>query len=248
VGVLAFDGEAPERVGSRLAALGLVARIDGVGWALVPDPFAPGRAAELARALGGAAAALGPEVPPSDAPRSARRAELALELVAKPRVAAPTPSSTVRDARRSTVRDARGSTVRDARGSTGREARGSTGREARGSTAPHAGGSAGFVVAQDHLLDLILRRDEEIARELAARRLAPLDVLPATSRARLLETLAAWLDAHGEARPAAAALHVHVQTVRYRLGQLRDLLGDALDDPRARLELALALEVRRARA
>jgi DNA-binding PucR family transcriptional regulator len=32
--------------------------------------------------------------------------------------------------------------------------------------------------------------------------------------------------------------------VRYRLGQLRDLLGDALDDPRARLELAVALRVR----
>ena len=45
------------------------------------------------------------------------------------------------------------------------------------------------------------------------------------------------------ARPAAAALHVHVQTVRYRLGQLRDLLGDALDDPAARLELALALRI-----
>jgi DNA-binding PucR family transcriptional regulator len=34
---------------------------------------------------------------------------------------------------------------------------------------------------------------------------------------------------------------VHVQTVRYRLGQLRDLLGGALDEPRGRLELTLAL-------
>jgi DNA-binding PucR family transcriptional regulator len=31
--------------------------------------------------------------------------------------------------------------------------------------------------------------------------------------------------------------------VRYRLGQLRELYGDELDDPRARLELALALRV-----
>jgi DNA-binding PucR family transcriptional regulator len=36
---------------------------------------------------------------------------------------------------------------------------------------------------------------------------------------------------------------VHVQTVRYRVGRLRDVLGDALDDPEARLELALALRV-----
>jgi DNA-binding PucR family transcriptional regulator len=100
-----------------------------------------------------------------------------------------------------------------------------------------------LVVADEHLLDLILHRDPELGDELAARRLGPLDALPHAARARLRETLAAWLDAHGEARPAAAALHVHVQTVRYRLGQLRDLLGDALDDPQARLELALALRV-----
>jgi DNA-binding PucR family transcriptional regulator len=42
-------------------------------------------------------------------------------------------------------------------------------------------------------------------------------------------------------RATAEALHVHVQTVRYRLAQLREVFGDALDDGRARLELALAL-------
>jgi hypothetical protein len=186
VAALAFDAEAPERVDARLGAFAVVARIEGAGWALVPDPFAPGRRAELDRALGGAAAAIGPEVPVAEAPRSARRARLALDLIRCP---------------------------------------------------------GALVVADDHLLDLILGRDPELAAELAARRLAPLDDLPAAARDRLLDTLRAWLDAHGEARPAAAALHVHVQTVRYRLGQLRDLLGDALDDPAARLELALALRV-----
>ena len=42
---------------------------------------------------------------------------------------------------------------------------------------------------------------------------------------------------------AAAALHVHPQTVRYRLAGLRELFGGALDDPDARLELAIALRV-----
>ena len=42
-------------------------------------------------------------------------------------------------------------------------------------------------------------------------------------------------------RAAAERLHVHVQTVRYRLGQLRELYGDELDDPVMRLELELAL-------
>jgi DNA-binding PucR family transcriptional regulator len=34
---------------------------------------------------------------------------------------------------------------------------------------------------------------------------------------------------------------VHPQTVRYRMGQLRELFGDRLDDPQRVLELTLAL-------
>ncbi|MBJ7358550.1 MAG: helix-turn-helix domain-containing protein, partial [Nocardioides sp.] len=34
---------------------------------------------------------------------------------------------------------------------------------------------------------------------------------------------------------------VHPQTVRYRMGQLRELYGDRLDDPDAVLELLIAL-------
>ena len=101
-----------------------------------------------------------------------------------------------------------------------------------------------LVIADEHLLDLALAGDARAAHDLARRRLAPLDELPASQRDRLVETLAAWLDAQGEARPAADRLHVHVQTVRYRVGQLRDVLGGVLDDPDGRLELALALRVR----
>ncbi|MEA2448646.1 MAG: hypothetical protein QOG63_578, partial [Thermoleophilaceae bacterium] len=91
-----------------------------------------------------------------------------------------------------------------------------------------------LVVADEHLLDLALAGDPRAAGDLARRRLAPLNELPAAQRARLVETLRAWLDSQGEARPAADRLHVHVQTVRYRVGQLRDVLGEALDDPDAR--------------
>jgi hypothetical protein len=101
-----------------------------------------------------------------------------------------------------------------------------------------------LVVASERLLDLLLRADLGLSADLASTALAPLDELPAASRARLLETLAAWLDSQGEARPAAERLHVHVQTVRYRLERLREVFGDALDDPQRRLELALALRVR----
>ena len=102
-----------------------------------------------------------------------------------------------------------------------------------------------LVVASSRLLDLLLRADLSLSSDLAASALAPLDALPAGQRDRLVETLAAWLDAHGEARPAAERLHVHVQTVRYRLDRLREVFGDALDDPERRLELALALRLRR---
>lgn len=108
-------------------------------------------------------------------------------------------------------------------------------------------GAPAIVVADDHLLDLLLAAQPRLAADLVRRRLAPLDDLPQIARERLTDTLAAWLEHLGEARPAAEALNVHVQTVRYRLSQVRELLGEALDDPDARLELTLALRARRRR-
>ena len=34
---------------------------------------------------------------------------------------------------------------------------------------------------------------------------------------------------------------MHPQTVRYRMGQLREIFGDRLEDPRSILELTLAV-------
>jgi hypothetical protein len=101
-----------------------------------------------------------------------------------------------------------------------------------------------LVVADDHLADLLLAADASVAADLAASRLAPLDALAPGPRARLQETLAAWLDRPGQVQAVAAALDVHPQTVRYRVRQLRDLFGNRLEDPDARFELALALRIR----
>jgi DNA-binding PucR family transcriptional regulator len=60
---------------------------------------------------------------------------------------------------------------------------------------------------------------------------------------RLTETLAAWLDHQRHTPRIAEALHVHSQTVRYRIANLRELLGDAIDDPDGRFELQLALRI-----
>jgi hypothetical protein len=97
--------------------------------------------------------------------------------------------------------------------------------------------------AEEHLAALILLQDRELALTLARGRLAPLRGLPARERDRLLETLTAWL-AHQRHTPGIAAeLHIHPQTVRYRVAKLRELFGDTLETPQGRFELQLALRV-----
>ncbi len=77
--------------------------------------------------------------------------------------------------------------------------------------------------------------------DLRAQVLAPLEGLGAGPREKLLETLRSWLLHHGRREQVAAELFVHPQTVRYRMGQLRELYGDRLEDPRTVLALTLAL-------
>jgi hypothetical protein len=101
----------------------------------------------------------------------------------------------------------------------------------------------GLVVAEDHLAALLLAADPGLAAELAATRLAPLHGLADAQRERLVATLREWLDRPGQVQAVAARLGVHPQTVRYRLGRLRELFGERLEDPDGRFELALALRV-----
>ena len=98
------------------------------------------------------------------------------------------------------------------------------------------------MLADEHLPTLLLHAgDATLASDLAARALAPLAELRPGPQARLRATLRAWLDDPGHVQRVAAELHVHPQTVRYRVAQLRELFGDRLEDPDARFELALAL-------
>jgi hypothetical protein len=99
------------------------------------------------------------------------------------------------------------------------------------------------VRCDDHEIALLLGAAPDLAREVAARRLAPLAGLDDGARRRLTETLEAWLADPGRPQAMADRLGLHVQTVRYRLKGLRELFGDALDDPDERFELALALRV-----
>jgi hypothetical protein len=95
--------------------------------------------------------------------------------------------------------------------------------------------------SEEHLAELVLTADESALADLRARALAPLDKLRDSSAEKLTETLRSWLLHHGRRDAVATELFVHPQTVRYRMGQLRDAFGDRLEDPRSILELTLAL-------
>jgi hypothetical protein len=94
-----------------------------------------------------------------------------------------------------------------------------------------------------HLAELVLSADPEALADLQARALKPLDDLTPAAREKLVETLRLWLLFGGRREAVAAGLFVHPQTVRYRMGQLRELFGDDLDDPHVVLDLVLALGV-----
>ncbi|WP_245645339.1 PucR family transcriptional regulator [Pseudonocardia acaciae] len=93
----------------------------------------------------------------------------------------------------------------------------------------------------EHLDALIVHHDERLLAALRRQYLAPLDDLPAPTRDRLATTLTSWLLHMGNRQAMAGELHVHPQTVRYRMAQLRELFGPALDDPSIRATLLLAL-------
>lgn len=105
----------------------------------------------------------------------------------------------------------------------------------------------GPVFVEDRLAALALRGEQAAFAILTERRLAPFAGLPEPARERLLETLHSWLRHWGSRTAVAEELRVHPQTVSYRVRQLRDLLGDALDDADARFELALVLADRAGR-
>lgn len=98
-----------------------------------------------------------------------------------------------------------------------------------------------IVVATDHLAELVVGADWELLMELRERVLRPLAGTSEAKRDALEETLAAWLGYAGDRHRIAESLHVHPQTVSYRLQRLRDLFGDALDEPAQRLALQLVL-------
>lgn len=117
-------------------------------------------------------------------------------------------------------------------------------RASAGLDAGAADGDVGAALdSEEHLAALVLTANPEALADLRERALAPLADLKPAAAEKLTATLRAWLLHHGRREDVAAALFVHPQTVRYRMGQLRELYGDRLEDPARVLELTVALAI-----
>lgn len=82
------------------------------------------------------------------------------------------------------------------------------------------------------------------AAALAGEPLGPLAVLRRHDdehRSDYLRTLVAWLDHPGAPTQAARSIHVHPNTLRYRMNRIADLAGLDLDDATVRLAVRLQL-------
>jgi DNA-binding PucR family transcriptional regulator len=58
--------------------------------------------------------------------------------------------------------------------------------------------------------------------------------------AELIRTLRAYLRSGGHHPSAAAECHIHVSTLKYRMGRITELLGRSMSDPEVQFELGLA--------
>lgn len=101
----------------------------------------------------------------------------------------------------------------------------------------------GVLDADEHLVQLALTADEAVVADLRRQVLGPLQRLRPAAVEKLTATLRAWLLHQGRRDEVAGALFVHPQTVRYRVGQLREVYGDLLEDPDWVLRATLALAV-----
>jgi hypothetical protein len=97
------------------------------------------------------------------------------------------------------------------------------------------------VDTDEHLAALVLGADDVARADLKERVLRPLADLRPGAVEKLTDTLRTWLFCQGRRDDIASALFVHPQTVRYRLGQLRELYGDQLDDPDFVRDASIAL-------
>jgi PucR C-terminal helix-turn-helix domain len=103
-------------------------------------------------------------------------------------------------------------------------------------------GLLGLLRAEDHLLEILLGSSPQLAARLRARVLAP---LAADDHGELARTLQTLVSCRLDRTAASAALHIHRNTLAYRLGRIEEITGLDLSSPHdlACVYLALAADV-----
>jgi len=211
---------------------------------LIPDPDGPGRRRQLATALRGWLPAAGNPPFPGQQPLFGQQPLLSLLAAVGPAVPLADASGSLRWAAQALALARRGLVGTGSAAGAGGNGGGGADSAPNANSAGRADGADGIVWCEDHLPTLVLLADSDLAATLSREALAPLRRLRPDQADRLAGTLLAWLESADDANAAALRLHVHPQTIRYRLRQVSQLFGDALTDPDARFRLLLALRVR----
>ncbi|TMU91076.1 PucR family transcriptional regulator ligand-binding domain-containing protein [Streptomyces sp. DASNCL29] len=102
--------------------------------------------------------------------------------------------------------------------------------------------AAGHQELASHVLLLPFVPDD-VRRAFTARLLDPLREYDRRHRAELIPTLEAFLDCDGSWTRCAARLHLHVNTLRYRVGRIEQLTGRELSRLEDKLDFFLALRM-----
>jgi hypothetical protein len=118
-------------------------------------------------------------------------------------------------------------------------------RQARLAYAAGTPGSNELIRYEQVPIAVLLAGAPDAAGTVARAILGPVLALPAAECDVLLGTLRTWFAEDGATSAAAAKLHVHRNTVRYRLRRLEELTGRGLASPTGIAELHLALEAAR---
>ncbi|MET7937593.1 PucR family transcriptional regulator ligand-binding domain-containing protein [Streptomyces sp. NPDC005322] len=102
--------------------------------------------------------------------------------------------------------------------------------------------AAGHQELASHVLLLPFVPDD-VRRAFTARLLDPLRAYDRRHRAELIPTLEAFLECDGSWTRCAARLHLHVNTLRYRVGRIEQLTGRELSRLEDKLDFFLALRM-----
>jgi DNA-binding PucR family transcriptional regulator len=102
--------------------------------------------------------------------------------------------------------------------------------------------AAGHDELASHVLLLPFVPDD-VRRAFTARLLDPLRAYDHRHRAELVPTLEAFLDSDGSWTRCAARLHLHVNTLRYRVRRIEELTGRDLGRLEDKLDFFLALRM-----